>query len=78
LGWFRDSRCNWPDWTVRPLEEQSVELTLPAGAGGRWKVACYDTATAEVIKTLEGVCDKGRLRVPLPTFEGAIAFAARG
>jgi hypothetical protein len=78
LGWFRDSQCNWPDWTVRPLEKQSVELALPSGARGKWNVVFHDTLTGDAMGTLRCACEGGRLRIKLPRFEGAIAFAARG
>jgi len=71
IGWFRDARCVPPQWTLR--EVSGRELTL-SGHTGTWKVEFVDTASGKLISTRTLKAKKNQLKIPLPTFEGAIAL----
>jgi len=73
LGWFRDVQCAPPDWPVRPVEGEAVILTVP-GAEGEWRVQFFDTDSSEALATRTVRREGAGVRVPMPSFEGSMAF----
>jgi hypothetical protein len=71
IGWYRDIRCVPPQWTL--WEVSGRELTL-GGRTGTWKVEFVDPASGKLIRTRTLKAKKSQLKIPLPTFEGAIAL----
>ena len=73
LGWFRDAQCAAPDWPIRPVEGEVVVLGA-RGSASEWQVQFHDTGSGDVVgrRTVRG---KGsEVSVPLPAFEGSVAF----
>ena len=73
VGWFRDSACRAPDWTVRKVAGQTVQIKLP-GKSGKWRAEFYNTRDAKVLEIRTIQSATGMLSISLPTFDGDIAF----
>ena len=75
LGWFRDAKCEPPDWKWLPtLSQQSVTIVVP-GSASQWKVDFYDTQTGTDITASATVARKGSgVTITLPDFTNDIAF----
>jgi hypothetical protein len=75
LGWFRDAKCEPPDWWIQPIiTKQTVAITVP-GTGINWRVNFYDTNTGTEIISSEVVSRKGeKITITLPDFTDDIAF----
>jgi hypothetical protein len=75
IGWFRDARCEPPDWPVQPVASgQTVTLTVP-GSAPRWRVDFYDTATGTTITSSSVTTRAGNgVTITLPGFSDDIAF----
>ena len=70
LVWFRDVRCEPPDWPVAPVSDQHVTMNAP---GSVWQAEYFDPVTGKSTgKTRINVQD-GRLRIELGKFQDAIA-----
>ena len=65
LGWFRDSTCEPPDWPVRSVEGQTLQMA------GSWWIEFVDpvTNTAAGSQRMDG-------RMALPAFQDSIALRA--
>jgi hypothetical protein len=70
LGWFRDARCSPPRWPMKPLSGQCA--TVPA-LGKSWRVKFFDPVSGRSTGSRRVDVPKGRLRIPLPEFQGSIA-----
>ena len=69
LAWFRDVRCDPPDWPMLPVSGQT--MTVDA-AGVDWQVEFFDTTTGESIGKSHVTVRDQRLRIVLPEFRGSI------
>jgi hypothetical protein len=67
LAWFRDAKCEPPDWPVMPLSGQYIMMSAP---GSIWEAEFFDPITG---KTRINVQD-GRLRIELGEFQDAVAI----
>lgn len=70
LGWFRDARCEPPDWPMRPVSGLTMSLDA---LDDSWQAEFFDPATGK--STAEGrlKTQAGRLRITLPEFKGSVA-----
>ncbi len=77
LGWFRDAKCEPPDWPApRIAAGQTVTLTVP-GTAAEWKVDFYSTQNgADVIGSVTVTRKGGAVTITLPEFSDDIAFKA--
>jgi hypothetical protein len=75
LGWFRDAKCEPPDWKVQQvITKQTVAITLP-GTGANWRVIFYDTKTGlDIISSAVITRNGEKITLTLPDFTGDIAF----
>jgi hypothetical protein len=75
IGWFRDAKCEPPDWWIQPtITKQTVNIN-PPGTAAKWKVDFYDTKNGTTILGSAMVDRKGNiLTIPLPDFNDDIAF----
>ena len=75
IGWFRDAKCEPPDWNTQLLiTGQKVTVTLP-GKKTTWLVKFYDTKTGtEVIDSMTLTAKGNKLIIPLPDFRDDVAF----
>ena len=71
LGWFRDARCEPPDWPMRPLSEQTVTVEA---LGNSWQAEFVDPVTGNVVGEGRLTVRDGLLRIALPTFQSSIAL----
>jgi hypothetical protein len=69
LAWFRDVRCEPPNWPMLSVSGQS--MTVDA-AGVDWQVEFFDTTTGESIGKSRATVRDQRLRIALPEFRGSI------
>ena len=69
LAWFRDVRCDPPDWPMLPVSGQT--MTVDA-TGVDWQVEFFDTTTGESIGKSQVTVRDQRLRIVLPEFHGSI------
>jgi hypothetical protein len=74
LGWFRDVRCDPPDWPTRATSDQTVTMNAP---GDSWQVAFVDPATGKSTGASRLAVRDGRVRIVLPEFQGSIAVRLR-
>jgi hypothetical protein len=74
LGWFRDVRCDPPDWPMKPTSGQTVTVDA---AGDSWQVEFFDPATGKSASDSRVTAADGRLRIALPEFQGSIAVRLR-
>jgi hypothetical protein len=70
LGWFRDVRCDPPDWPMKPLSEQTVTVDAP---GDSWQVEFFDPVTGKSTGENRLAVRDRRARIVLPKFQGSIA-----
>jgi hypothetical protein len=75
LGWFRDAKCEPPDWNLQPvISKQSVTITVP-GSSANWKIDFYNTKTGVDIVNSAVIARKGKtVTITLPDFTDDIAF----
>ena len=75
VGWFRDAKCEPPDWKVLPvISKQSVTITV-SGSTTNWKVDFYNTKTGTNIIDSKNIARKGKtVTITLPDFSDDIAF----
>jgi hypothetical protein len=75
IGWFRDAKCEPPDWNTQLLiTGQKVTITLP-GTKSTWLVKFYDTKTGtEVIDSTTLTVKGNKIIIPLPDFRDDVAF----
>ncbi len=71
LGWFRDARCEPPDWPMQPTSEQTVALELPRAS---WRAEFFDTATGESTGKSQTIVGDRPAKMLLPTFRGSLAI----
>lgn len=70
LGWFRDVRCDPPDWPMKPLSGQTVTVDVP---GDSWQVEFIDPLTGKSTGESRLAVHDRRVRIVLPEFQGSIA-----
>jgi hypothetical protein len=75
IGWFRDAKCEPPDWNTQLLiTGQKVTITLP-GTKTTWLVKFYDTKTGTNLIDSTTLTSKGnKMIIPLPDFRDDVAF----
>ncbi len=75
LGWFRDAKCEPPDWKLQPvISKQSVTISVP-GSTTNWKVDFFNTKTGVDIVNSAVITRKGKtVTITLPDFTDDIAF----
>lgn len=73
IAWFRDARCEPPDWPVRTVPAQRITLTVP-GAARDWTVEVFETGSARRIADGQAQREGGVVRIELPVFEGSVAL----
>jgi hypothetical protein len=75
IGWFRDAKCEPPDWKLQPvISRQNVTITVP-GSAEFWKVDFYKTSSGTEILSSNTAARKGRtITITLPDFKDDIAF----
>ena len=71
LGWFRDLRCEPPDWPMVPLAGQAVTMEVP---GEVWQVGFYDPVTGQSTGESRLPVREHHIRIALPEFQGSIAI----
>ena len=71
LGWFRDARCEPPDWPKRPLSGQTVTVDA---IGNSWHVEFFDPDTGTSVSEGRLTVRDQRLRIALPEFQDSIAL----
>jgi len=76
VAWFRDARCNPPDWPVRTVEGARVTIAAP-GKAARWRVRFTDTVTGAALGETSCTRTPGGLVVSLPAFREAVALRAK-
>jgi len=70
LGWFRDVRCDPPDWPLLPVTGQTVTLEA---SGDSWQVEFFDPATGQSTGGSRLAVHEHRVRIVLPEFQGSVA-----
>ena len=70
LGWFRDARCEPPDWPAKPVFGQTVTMDAP---GDSWQVEFIDAATGKPTGGSPVSARDGHIRIVLPEFAGSLA-----
>ncbi len=74
IGWFRDLRCEPPDWKLQPkISAQKVTLIVP-GTAANWQVDFYDTHTGKLLSSVSVTRQGTGVPIPLPDFTDDIAF----
>jgi hypothetical protein len=75
IGWFRDAKCEPPDWKLEPvISNQTVTISVP-GSSSRWKVDFYNTKTGTDVITSTFLTPQGNnVTIALPGFDDDIAF----
>jgi hypothetical protein len=75
LGWFRDAKCEPPDWDLESLiSGQSVTISVP-GTVTTWIVDFYNTKTGwRTLSPITVTRQGGTITIPLPDFQDSIAF----
>ncbi len=71
LGWFRDIRCEPPDWPTKAVSGQTVTVEA---SGESWQAEFVDPVTGKATGTSRLAVRKGRIQIILPEFQGSIAF----
>lgn len=74
LGWFRDARCEPPEWPTKATVGQSITMDVP---GETWEVEMIDPMTGKTIEVRRLAVQGGQLRIDLPEFEGSIALRVK-
>jgi hypothetical protein len=70
LGWFRDVRCEPPDWPMKPVSGLTVTVDAP---GDSWQAEFFDPATGKPTGEGRLRAQAGQLRITLPAFNGSVA-----
>jgi hypothetical protein len=70
LGWFRDVRCEPPDWPMRPMTGQSVTMNAP---GHFWRAEFFDPVTGRSVGQRRLAVQGEDVRIDLPEFQGSLA-----
>jgi hypothetical protein len=70
LGWFRDAKCEPPEWPTNPVSGLTVTLDAP---GDSWQAEFFDPATGKSAGEGRLRTQAGRLRITLPEFQGSVA-----
>jgi hypothetical protein len=75
LGWYRDAKCEPPNWDLRPvLSKQTVTLTV-AGSAANWQIDFYNTKTGtDIVSSTRGTRKDNKVTLTLPDFTDDIAF----
>ena len=73
IAWFRDARCEAPDWPVRTVAAQRVTLTA-SGAARDWAVEFFETASTRRVGDGKAHRKDNVVHVELPAFEGSVAL----
>jgi hypothetical protein len=75
VGWFRDAKCEPPDWKLQPvISKQNVTITVP-GSAASWRVDFYNTKTGKDVLSSITAARKGqKVTFALPDFTDDIAF----
>jgi hypothetical protein len=71
LGWFRDARCEPPDWPMKQLSNQRVTVDASEKS---WQVEFFNPATGKSTGKSEIKARDGRLRITVPPFRGSVAI----
>jgi hypothetical protein len=71
LGWFRDARCEPPDWPVSSEAGQTVTVDAP---GRSWRIEFIDPVTGQTVGTGKLAVHDRRIHIVLPDFQDSIAF----
>jgi hypothetical protein len=71
VGWFRDAACKPPEWPVRRLSKQQLSVPAPTGT---WQAEFFDTSLGTPISSRRVISENNSLDLPLPDFDGSIAF----
>lgn len=71
IGWFRDGRCEPPEWPTEPVDNQSVRMEAP---DGDWQVEFTDPVTGKAIGSTHLTVHDRSLLINLPTFRASVAF----
>jgi hypothetical protein len=69
LAWFRDTRCEPPDWPMLPVTGQTVNMDV---AGDSWHVEFFDTTTGDSTGKSRIAARDRRLQIALPDFRGSV------
>ncbi|MBU4461361.1 MAG: cellulase family glycosylhydrolase [Verrucomicrobia bacterium] len=70
LGWFRDIRCDPPDWPAKPVSGQAVSVEAP---GDSWHIAFFDPVTGRSGAEHPVAVRDLRIRMVLPEFQESVA-----
>jgi hypothetical protein len=75
LGWFRDVKCEPPDWPLQPkISNQTVTITVP-GSASNWQIDFYSTKTGiDIMSSALVSRSGGQIAITLPDFSDDIAF----
>ena len=76
LGWFRDAKCEPPEWPVRLMTGRRVTLKLPQQST-QGSVEFRNPVGGSRRETQTVSTQSGQLEIALPDFEDAIAFVVR-
>jgi hypothetical protein len=71
LAWFRDAKCDPPDWPMKPLSGQHATIDAP---GSSWQVEFFDPVTGKSAGQTRINVRGRRLPVALGEFQGSIAL----
>ena len=71
VGWFRDVRCVPPDWPVKPVSGQIVNMkNVP---GDFWQIEFINPVTGKTISKNRLTVRDQQLQIVLPEFQDSIA-----
>jgi hypothetical protein len=70
LGWFRDAKCEPPEWPMKLVSGLTVAMDAP---GESWQAEFFDPATGKSMGEGRLKTQAGRLRITLPEFQGSVA-----
>jgi hypothetical protein len=70
LGWFRDARCNPPDWPMKPTSGQTATVEV---AGKSWQCEFVDLTTGKSSGEAQLAVRGKQIQVVLPEFRGSLA-----
>ncbi len=75
IGWYRDAKCEPPDWKLQPvISKQNVTISIP-GTYANWRVDFYNTKTGTDIIQSATISRKGeKITISLPDFKDDLAF----
>ena len=73
VAWFRDARCQPPEWPTRSIKGAQCAVSV-AGGARQWQVEFWDTANGTVRSKAVIETEGQVLRVSLPSFEDSIAM----